>query len=58
MLEPSTSHIGQGVALHAQAAVLVYMNVRHPQIAEMITHLFRNIYALMEEPSGSSMVNS
>ena len=34
MLEPSTSHIGQGVALHAQAAVLVYINVRHPQIAE------------------------
>ena len=27
MLEPSTSHIGQGVALHAQAAALVYSRV-------------------------------
>ena len=45
ILKRSTFHIGRGVALHAQAAVLVYINVRHPQIAQMITHLtqiFRN----------------
>ena len=42
ILKPSAFHIGRGLALHAQAAVLVYINVRHPQIAQMITHLFRN----------------
>jgi hypothetical protein len=42
MPEPSTSHIGQGVALDALAAVLVYINSMHSQIAEMITHLFRH----------------
>ena len=30
-------HIGKGVALGAWAAVLVYINARHSQIAEMIT---------------------
>ena len=34
ILKPSAFHIGRGVALHAQAAVLVYINARHPQIAE------------------------
>ena len=38
ILKPSAFHIGRGVALHAQAAVLVYINARHPQIAQMITH--------------------
>ena len=42
ILKPSAFYIGRGVALHAQAAVLVYINARHPQIAQMITHLFRN----------------
>jgi hypothetical protein len=35
ILEPSTSHIGQGVALVAQTAAFVYIYVRISQIAEM-----------------------
>jgi len=34
ILKPSTLHIGKGVALDAEAAVLVYINARHSQIAE------------------------
>jgi hypothetical protein len=45
MLEPSTPHIGKGVALGALAAVLVYINARHSQIAEMITHHLRDTNA-------------
>ena len=33
--EPSTSHIGKGVALVAQTAAFVYIYARIPQIAEM-----------------------
>jgi hypothetical protein len=33
--EPSTSHIGQGVALDAQTIAFVYIYARIPQIAEM-----------------------
>ena len=33
--EPSTSHIGKGVALVALAAAFVYIYARIPQIAEM-----------------------
>jgi hypothetical protein len=33
-------HIGREVALVAQAAILVYINARPSQIAEMITHQF------------------
>ena len=40
ILEPSTSHIGREVALVAWATALVYINARHSQIAEMITHHF------------------
>ena len=35
ILEPSTSHIGQGVALVAQTAAFVYIYVRISQIVEM-----------------------
>jgi hypothetical protein len=42
MPEPSTSHIGQEVALAALAAVLVYIFSRISQVAQMTTHLFRN----------------
>ena len=41
VLEPSTSHIGQGVALVTQAAAPVYpvyISTFPSQIAEMITH--------------------
>jgi hypothetical protein len=42
ILEPSMPHIGREVAFVAQAATLVYINARPSQIAEMITHDFRN----------------
>jgi hypothetical protein len=42
ILELSMPHIGREVALVAQAATLVYINARPSQIAEMITHQFRN----------------
>ena len=35
MPEPSTSHIGKGVALVAQTAAFVYIYARIPQIVEM-----------------------
>jgi hypothetical protein len=37
MQEPSTPHIGKGVALVAQAAALVYIYARISQIAEIHT---------------------
>ena len=39
MPEPSTSHIGQGVALGVPTAAFVYIYARIPQIAEMILKL-------------------
>jgi hypothetical protein len=50
MPEPSTSHIGQEVALAALAAlaaVLVYILSRISQIAQMTSHLFRNNISFM-----------
>src|SRR5271170_4391019 len=40
MPEPSTSHIGQGVALDAPTAVLVYIYARISQIAEIQTSFY------------------
>ena len=40
MPEPSTSHIGQGVALDAPTAVLVYIYARISQIAEIHTSFY------------------
>jgi hypothetical protein len=44
ILEPSTSHIGQGVALVAQTAAFVYIYVRIPQIVEMTLSLHATRY--------------
>jgi hypothetical protein len=48
MLEPSTSHIGKGVALVAQAAAFVYIYARISQIAEMTLsfHATTDLYHL------------
>jgi len=50
ILEPSTSHIGQGVALVAQTAAFVYIYVRISQIVEMALS-FHATVALLHFPS-------
>src|SRR5271163_3565695 len=41
--EPSTSHIGKGVALVALAAAFVYIYARIPQIAEMTLSFYATL---------------
>jgi Heterokaryon incompatibility protein (HET) len=57
ILEPSTSHIGQGVALVAQTAAFVYIYVRISQIAEMTLSFHATFFPqLMAPPSGERSV--
>ena len=57
MLEPSTPHIGKGLALVAWATALVHINARPSQIAEMITH-FTHHFLDSYEPGLSYRLDS